>query len=99
MELPDDIIAIIREYSKPCTRPDWKKDSYIKRNEPSEYYFQHSVQYEFTEKHYNPIDTGALREEYIWTEWFVAKNGTDFDYDNEAWYDQFKLFMLPYIFP
>ena len=24
MELPDDIIHIIREYSKPLTRPDWR---------------------------------------------------------------------------
>ena len=24
MELPDDIVQIIREYSKPLTRPDWR---------------------------------------------------------------------------
>ena len=24
MELPNDVLRIIREYAKPCTRPDWK---------------------------------------------------------------------------
>ena len=24
MELPDDVLLIIREYSKPLTRPDWR---------------------------------------------------------------------------
>jgi hypothetical protein len=24
MELPADVLCIIREYAKPCTRPDWK---------------------------------------------------------------------------
>ena len=24
MQLPDDVLAIIREYSQPLTRPDWK---------------------------------------------------------------------------
>jgi hypothetical protein len=24
MELPDDVLQIIREYSKPLTRPDWR---------------------------------------------------------------------------
>jgi len=32
MQLPDDILDIIREYSKPVTRGDWKKGSYLKRN-------------------------------------------------------------------
>jgi len=25
MELPEDVLRIIREYSSPITRPDWKK--------------------------------------------------------------------------
>jgi len=25
MELPDDVLRIIREYSRPVTRPDWKQ--------------------------------------------------------------------------
>jgi hypothetical protein len=25
MELPDDVLSIIREYSKPLTRPDWRR--------------------------------------------------------------------------
>ena len=24
MELPDDVVALINEYSKPVTRPDWR---------------------------------------------------------------------------
>ena len=24
MQLPEDVLKIIREYSKPCTRPDWR---------------------------------------------------------------------------
>jgi hypothetical protein len=31
MELPDDILMIIREYSKPLTRPDWRLGSYFNR--------------------------------------------------------------------
>ena len=25
MELPDDVLRLIREYSRPVTRPDWKQ--------------------------------------------------------------------------
>ena len=25
MELPDDVLQIIKEYSKPMTRPDWRR--------------------------------------------------------------------------
>ena len=25
MELPDDVLRLIREYSQPITRPDWKR--------------------------------------------------------------------------
>lgn len=32
MYLPDDVLDIIREYSKPLTRPDWRQGSYFKRN-------------------------------------------------------------------
>ena len=31
MELPDDILNIIREYSKPITRPDWREGCYYNR--------------------------------------------------------------------
>jgi hypothetical protein len=32
MELPDDVLAIIKEYSRPIgLRLDWRKGSYIKR--------------------------------------------------------------------
>ena len=24
MELPHDVIAVIRDFSRPCTRPDWR---------------------------------------------------------------------------
>jgi hypothetical protein len=29
MELPNDVLMLIREYSGPCTRPDWRKGSSI----------------------------------------------------------------------
>lgn len=29
MELPIELLTIIREYSQPCTRPDWRKGSFI----------------------------------------------------------------------
>ena len=31
MELPDDILIIIKEYSMPITRPDWRKGCYFNR--------------------------------------------------------------------
>lgn len=31
MELPDDILMIIKEYSMPITRPDWRKGCYFNR--------------------------------------------------------------------
>ena len=32
--LPDDVLTIIREYSKPLTIPDWRKGSCFKRHNP-----------------------------------------------------------------
>jgi hypothetical protein len=32
MELPDDILNIIKEYSKPITRPDWREGCYYNRH-------------------------------------------------------------------
>lgn len=32
MELPQDVLDIIREYSKPLTKGDWRQGSYFKRN-------------------------------------------------------------------
>jgi hypothetical protein len=31
MELPDDILKIIKDYSMPITRPDWRKGCYFNR--------------------------------------------------------------------
>jgi len=31
MELPDDILKIIKEYSQPITRPDWRQGCYYNR--------------------------------------------------------------------
>jgi hypothetical protein len=31
MELPDDVLMIIKEYSKPITRPDWRLGCYYNR--------------------------------------------------------------------
>ena len=32
MELPDDVLRIIKEYSMPISRPDWKKGCYFNRH-------------------------------------------------------------------
>ena len=32
MELPDDILDIIRKYYQPISRPDWRQGCYFKRN-------------------------------------------------------------------
>ncbi len=29
MELPDELLMIIKEYAKPLTRPNWRQGSYI----------------------------------------------------------------------
>jgi hypothetical protein len=39
MELPDDVLAIIREYSRPITRPDWR----TLHRMPDERYFEEFV--------------------------------------------------------
>ena len=31
MELPDDILKIIKEYSQPISRPDWRRGCYYNR--------------------------------------------------------------------
>ena len=31
MELPDDILIIIKEYSQPISRPDWREGCYFNR--------------------------------------------------------------------
>ena len=37
MELPDDILMHIKEYSKPMTRPDWRKGSAFNRYKQAEH--------------------------------------------------------------
>ena len=32
MELPDDILMIIKEYSMPISRPDWRQGCYFNRH-------------------------------------------------------------------
>jgi len=32
MELPDDILSIIKEYSQPISRPDWREGCYFNRH-------------------------------------------------------------------
>jgi hypothetical protein len=63
MILPDDVVQIIREFSKPLTRPDWKKGTphakLIKYSEPMQslkqsfeisYVFRNSWMYNIFEK-------------------------------------------------
>lgn len=33
MELPDDVLKIIKEYSQPITRPDWRQGCYYNRQQ------------------------------------------------------------------
>lgn len=32
MELPDDVLRIIKEYSMPISRPDWRQGCYFNRH-------------------------------------------------------------------
>jgi len=43
MELPDDILNIIKEYSQPITRPDWRKGCYYNRR----LYHLYGLKYKF----------------------------------------------------
>jgi hypothetical protein len=43
MELPDDVLMIIKEYAQPMTRPDWRKGCYYNR----ERYECYGVKYPF----------------------------------------------------
>jgi len=43
MELPDDILNIIKEYSQPITRPDWRKGCYYNRR----LYVLYELKYKF----------------------------------------------------
>jgi len=43
MELPDDVLKIIKEYSQPITRPDWRKGCYYNRFP----YRIHNIKYTF----------------------------------------------------
>ena len=67
MELPDDVLQIIREYSKPVTRPDWRTlHKMTQRHYNDEYYSQFfsrlSVlhrcrhdRYNYLVAHYKPV--------------------------------------------
>jgi hypothetical protein len=47
MQLPDDVLLIIREYSKPVTRPDWRTlnplDKHVLYNELHDGLFHRSI--------------------------------------------------------
>ena len=46
MEFPEDIIYIINQFSKPLTRPDWRKGSYLNRlDDDYNYQIRYSVYY------------------------------------------------------
>jgi hypothetical protein len=62
MELPDDVLRLIKEYSMPITRPDWRtlhKMPYILYE--TEFYFIYKKRYRFLENrihNYKPIFSG-----------------------------------------
>jgi hypothetical protein len=39
MELPDDVLNLIKEYAQPLTRPDWRKGCYFNRHIYLDIYF------------------------------------------------------------
>ena len=42
MELPDDVLQIIKDYAKPLTRPDWRTlHKMTKQQYQNEYYMQY----------------------------------------------------------
>ena len=50
MQLPDDVLAIIREYSKPLTRPDWRTVCPL-----SGHLFYASLNYDLCVKNHNSV--------------------------------------------
>ena len=43
MELPEDVLHIIREFAKPCCRLDWRQGSFACRHYPSPIYFKQEI--------------------------------------------------------
>jgi hypothetical protein len=74
MELPDDVLAIIRAYSKPLTRPDWRK---IKRICMGSLY--NEIMQNKNKKHTDILRTFVARIQRHQTFWVlqehVIKNG------------------------
>ena len=46
MELPDDVLQIIKEYSRPLTRPDWRTLHKMTQNDLYHELFNWSIYYE-----------------------------------------------------
>lgn len=45
MELPQDVLTIIKDFSKPITRGDWKKGCYYKRYLNCEFSWRQTILY------------------------------------------------------
>ena len=45
MELPDDVLNIIKEYAQPITRPDWRKGCFYNRQKYMCYNINYSFKY------------------------------------------------------
>jgi len=56
MEFPEDIIAIIREFSKPLTRPDWRRLQWMTMVK-----FHFNIKSAFNERNISVINTFVER--------------------------------------
>jgi len=64
MELPDDVLKIIKEYSMHITRPDWREGCYFNRH-LDEYLDIHFTLEEVIDIVYNVTHSTTLNYEYI----------------------------------
>ena len=57
MELPDDVLMYIREFTRPVSRPDWKKGGALNRANVGDT-FTHWIEFSF----FQMVDTDLLEE-------------------------------------
>ena len=77
MELPDDVVALIREYSRPRTRPNWRQSKPIL----STYKLYLIAQYKF-DNSWQVAHYDALLDTIKTTDWYWSyRNIQDFGLD------------------
>lgn len=72
MELPPEIVAIIKEYSMPCTRPDWRTlHKFTETRFHTQLIFYHATEYnEIDEFYFYTICVKNIRPFILYT--FIA---------------------------